>query len=147
MKIHTRIVDTQNKRYNIHSLCRCFWHQIHRSRNTLHLLDALKAKYIILTDWEGKLYCGLTLDWNYKQRTVTISIPNYVSRALHKSQHQIPKQAEDDPYPAARIQYGAKPQYSDKQEQEPILFTKGKKKFKELLEPFHSSCKQLMLPC
>ena len=55
--------------------------------NALHRLDALKAKYTISTDWEGKIYCGLTSDWNYKQITVTISIPNYVSKALHKFQH------------------------------------------------------------
>ena len=72
------------------------------------------------------MYCGLTLDWNYKQRTVTISIPNHVSKALHKFQHHIPKQAEDAPYPAASIQYGAITQYTDKQEQEPIISTKDK---------------------
>ena len=46
--------------------------------NELHLLDALKAIHKISTDWEGKLYCGMTLNWNYKQITVTIPIPNYV---------------------------------------------------------------------
>ena len=32
--------------------------------NPLHLLNALKSKYTISTDWGRKLYCGLTLDWN-----------------------------------------------------------------------------------
>ena len=30
-----------------------------------HLLNALRAKYKISTDWSGKTYCGLTLDWDY----------------------------------------------------------------------------------
>ena len=62
--------------------------------NARHLFDALKAKHTISTDWEGKLYCGMTLDWNYKQQTVNISIPNYVSKYLHKFQHKMLKQAE-----------------------------------------------------
>ena len=78
----------------------------------------------------------MTLDWNYKQRSVTISIPNYVSKALHKFQHQIPKQAEDSSYPAPRIQYGAKTQYIDEQEQEPILSTKEKTKIQKIVGTF-----------
>ena len=104
--------------------------------NELHLLDALKVKYKISTDWEGKLYCGLTLNWNHKQITFTIPIPNDVSKALHKFQHKIPKQSEDAPYPAARIQYGAKTQYIDGQEQEPILSTKGKTKIQQIVGTF-----------
>ena len=30
-----------------------------------HLLDALKTIYKIYEDWDGKLYCGLNLDWDY----------------------------------------------------------------------------------
>ena len=104
--------------------------------NALHVLDALKSKYTISTDWEGKIYCVMTLDWNYKQQTVTISIPNYVSKALHKFQHQIPKQAEDAPYPTASIQYSAKTQYIDKQEQDPILSTKDKTKIQQIFGNF-----------
>ena len=48
----------------------------------------------------------------------------------------MPKQAEDDPYPAARIQYGAKPQYIDKQEQEQILSTKYKTKIQQIVGTF-----------
>ena len=115
MQIHTGTVDTQ-KNGIIFTLCVDYFGIKYIDRaNALHLLDALKAKYTMSTEWEGKVYCGLTLDWNYKERTVIISIPNHVSKALHKFQHQIPKQAEDAPYPAARIQYGVKTQYIDEQ--------------------------------
>ena len=115
--------------------------------NALHLLNALKSKYKISTDWEGKLYYGMTLDWNYKQGTVTISIKKFVSKDLHKFQHQMPEQAEDAPYSSARIQYGAKTKYIYKQEQEPILSTKDKTKIQKFSELFHSTHEQLMLPC
>ena len=34
---------------------------------TYHLMDALKMYYEnITTDWEGKLYCGITMKRDYK---------------------------------------------------------------------------------
>ncbi len=33
-----------------------------------HLLDSLRKYYKIPVDWEGKKYCGLTIDWNYKNK-------------------------------------------------------------------------------
>ena len=30
-----------------------------------HLLDSLKNHYAISTDWEGRNYLGLAIDWNY----------------------------------------------------------------------------------
>jgi hypothetical protein len=43
-------------------------------------------------NWEGKLYCNVTLDWNYQQLTKDFSMPGYVTAALHKYQHATPKQ-------------------------------------------------------
>ena len=31
-----------------------------------HLVNALKNKYQISNDWQGALYCGISLNWNYK---------------------------------------------------------------------------------
>ena len=36
-----------------------------RQENITHLLDALKTIYKIFEDWDGKLYCGLNLEWDY----------------------------------------------------------------------------------
>jgi hypothetical protein len=33
-----------------------------------HLCNALKENYEDACGWEGNLYCGVTLDWNYQQR-------------------------------------------------------------------------------
>ena len=36
--------------------------------NLQHLLDALKSHYEISEDLEGKLYCGISLEWNYEKK-------------------------------------------------------------------------------
>ena len=33
-----------------------------------HILDALKTIYKIYEDWDGKLYFGLNLEWDYYKR-------------------------------------------------------------------------------
>eukprot|EP00804_Cyclotella_cryptica_P011147 CCRYP_020833-RA/>CCRYP_020833-RA protein AED:0.43 eAED:0.43 QI:0/0/0/1/0/0/2/0/225 len=40
-----------------------------------HLIDTLKKNYKLAEDWSGDLYCGITLDWDYKKRTLDISLP------------------------------------------------------------------------
>ena len=47
-----------------------------------HLLSALKEDYDIEVDREGKLYCGISLEWNYEQNYVDISMPSYVKKNL-----------------------------------------------------------------
>ena len=47
-----------------------------------HLVDALEEHYKIFQDWEGKTYCGLTLEWDYEARKVHVSMPGYVQDAL-----------------------------------------------------------------
>jgi hypothetical protein len=43
--------------------------------NADHLINALKENYKVAEDWAGKLYCGISLDWNYKNKTVDLSMP------------------------------------------------------------------------
>jgi hypothetical protein len=33
------------------------------------------------TDGDGKQYCGLHIDWDYKARTCDISMPGYIARS------------------------------------------------------------------
>ena len=40
-----------------------FWIKYERQEHTTHILDALKKNYKIYEDWDGKLYCGLNLEW------------------------------------------------------------------------------------
>ena len=46
--------------------------------NTDHLMSALKMYYEnITTDWKGKLYCSITMKWDYIERYVYISMNKY----------------------------------------------------------------------
>jgi hypothetical protein len=40
-----------------------------------HLVTCIKKNYNISSDWNGSAYCGLALDWDYKNRTVDLSMP------------------------------------------------------------------------
>jgi hypothetical protein len=55
-----------------------------------HLMACNKNNYNISSNWKGSAYCGLTLDWDYKNRTVDLSMPGYIKAALHKYQHAAP---------------------------------------------------------
>ena len=50
--------------------------------NAQHLIDALKDFYEVEMDWKGKLYCGISLDWYYDAKYVSILMPNYVHKQL-----------------------------------------------------------------
>jgi hypothetical protein len=54
--------------------------------HTHHLIAALKQDYeAVTTDWEGELFCGITLKWDYVNHTVDLSMPGYVKKACGNS--------------------------------------------------------------
>ena len=55
--------------------------------HAMHLKAALEEDYKVTTEWGGKRYIGITLDWDYKRRQVRLSMPNYVKKALTQFQH------------------------------------------------------------
>ena len=69
-----------------------------RQEDITHLFDALKTIYKISKEWYGKLYYGLNLKWDYYMREVLVSMPNYVTKALHKFQYFAPKRAQYAPH-------------------------------------------------
>ena len=75
-----------------------------------HLKTALEKHYEVSVDWKGKLFCGITLDWNYKMGHVDLSVPGYVGRKLTKYQHPKPTRPQHSLYLAAPVEYGAKVQ-------------------------------------
>jgi hypothetical protein len=52
---------------------------------------AIKQNYTIVEDWKGTLYCGITLDWNYKEQWVDISMTRYIQKVLQRLKHSKPK--------------------------------------------------------
>ena len=55
-----------------------------------HLVESLKKFYEIVLDPTGIKYCGITLERDYKNRTVDSSIPNYVPTKLKEFGHPNP---------------------------------------------------------
>ncbi len=76
-----------------------------------NLISALQQNYKISTDFEGKNYCGLTLDWFYDDGYVDISMPGYVTKALAKFQYT-PSTLQYSPHECTRPAFGAKIQYA-----------------------------------
>ena len=77
-----------------------------------HLLDILKKSFKISTDWEGKNYCGLTIDWNYDDNYADISMPGYIDRVLHRFQHPKPPKPQYAPHTWTAPVYGQSTQYA-----------------------------------
>jgi Reverse transcriptase (RNA-dependent DNA polymerase) len=53
-------------------------------------LTLLRTWYTIKVDWEAKLYCGITTEWDYRNRRVTLSMPGYVETFLREINHPHP---------------------------------------------------------
>ena len=68
----------------------------------------LEKIYNYTTDWEGKNYCGFTLDWHYDKGYVDISMPNYIIKALQRLQYQPSTYPQYSPHPHLKIKYGIK---------------------------------------
>ena len=89
-----------------------------------HLLTSLRSSgFTVSTDWSGKNYCGLTLDWNYKDGYVDISMPKYVSAALLKFQHQKPARPCHAPHKWTRPAYGKQTQFAPPPDDSALLHT------------------------
>ena len=42
-----------------------------------HLIASIKTTYSLTKDWTGNLYCGIALEWDYKNGHIDISMPGY----------------------------------------------------------------------
>ena len=78
-----------------------------------HLAAALKEHYDVTMDWKGKLYIGISLKWDYTQRTVQLSMPNYIQKALERFKHPKPTRPEHSPHIAQDRQIGVKVQLTE----------------------------------
>ena len=91
-----------------------------------HLIECMGAKYPFKVDWEAKQYIGIHLKWNYADddRSVTLSMPDYVTEALAELKHATPKQHYYGPSHMEEPAYGQKVQYAKTDDSEllnPIL--------------------------
>ena len=75
-----------------------------------HLMASLKAKYKLIKDWAGDLYCGIKLHWDYDARMLDILMPGYVRRQLLKYKHITSSRPQHCPYSPEPKKYGLEAQ-------------------------------------
>jgi hypothetical protein len=97
-----------------------------------HLMACIKNNYNISSDWNGGAYCGLTLDWEYKNHTLDLSMPGYIKAALHKYQHAAPSRPELAPHTWNPHIYGAKAQFVNDETISPALSDRDVNKLQQL---------------
>ncbi len=56
-----------------------------------HLMSVLHQHYQVIKDWDAMQYCGMTLNWDYQQCTMDLSMPSYINWALKQFQHPQPQ--------------------------------------------------------
>ena len=81
-----------------------------RKENINHLIKAIKEKYELTKDWDGDLYCGIRLKWDYHCNTLDISMLGYICKQLQKYRHNCPKPSQRCPYSPLPKQYGSEAQ-------------------------------------
>ena len=69
------------------------------NEHALHVKTALEHNKKVTTEWEGKLYIVISLQWDYEKGKVQIFMPGFVCVFLHSFQHEKPKLLQDSPYP------------------------------------------------
>ena len=91
------------------------------------LIATLQKDYKITIDLTGTNYLGLTLDWDYQNHTVDISMPGYIEKALLRFQHPTPTRPQHSPHAWTAPTYGSATQWAiDADESPPLTITKLK---------------------
>jgi hypothetical protein len=88
-----------------------------------HLILALEQSYTISKDWSGSICCGITLDWDYTNKHVTLSMHGYITDALHKNQHTMPKRPQHAPHIWMEPAYDQRIQYAPIADESPPVTT------------------------
>eukprot|EP00957_Ditylum_brightwellii_P125560 9570942-Ditylum_brightwellii.AAC.1 len=79
-----------------------------RKQHAIHLVEKLKEWYKVSEDWDGTRYCGITIKWDYINKTVDLSMPGYITNMLHKFQHEQLDNLQHSPHQHVIPNYGAK---------------------------------------
>jgi hypothetical protein len=100
-----------------------------------HLKTVLERNYTVTADWTVKRYIGISLDWDYEQQRVHLSMPNYAKKALQLFQHKVQKE-QHAPHPCTPVVYGAKVQYAKQAAKSPAVNAKTKKFIQQVCGKF-----------
>ena len=98
-----------------------------------HLLDTLQSYYTVDVDWDGSRYCGISLNWDYDERTLDIAIPGYVNAKLKEYEQPPPSKPRHTPFPAPSQTRSQKPLPVD---DSLLLTAKRKKRIQQIIGSF-----------
>ena len=84
--------------------------------NAQHLVDTLSSKCTITTDWDGTLYCGITLKWDYHNRTVD---PCQDTLTKHSNDSNTPHPNDQSTLPMLGSNPPTAPRYNTPQQKTP----------------------------
>ena len=98
-----------------------------------HLIASIKSTYNLTEDWTGNLYCGISLDWDYVNRTVDISMPGYIKKKLQEYEHVMPKKLQTCPYSPEPKRFGTEAQAPLPPDSSPKLDKKGIKRVQQIV--------------
>ena len=101
-----------------------------------HLMAVLNKDYTITHYWKGAKYVGITLDWDYSEQKVHLSMPGYIKEARQRFNHPMTEKRQDSPYPHTPPKYGAKIQYADEQDTAQLLDKEGKRYIQQVCGTF-----------
>ena len=101
--------------------------------NAQHLINTIKKFYTLSEDWTGGLYCGITLKWEYKHRTLDFSMPGYIKKQLAKYQKTAPKKPQHCPYQPQDKKYGKAAQETIPEDKTPLLNTSKVKRVQQVV--------------
>ena len=110
-KTHPKTVAPQNMPNKCFAVCWRIWNWLHKQGRQKYLIKSIKKNYeVVAEDWNGNLFFGISLNWNYQDRTVDLCIPGYIGKVLQKFQHKNPTKSVNQPYKHTKATSGAKKQ-------------------------------------
>jgi hypothetical protein len=68
-------------------------------KHAQHLIDTLSHHYDVTTDWSGAKFLGIDLEWNYKKRTLRLSMLGCVLKVLQRHHHKPSLNPTHSPHP------------------------------------------------
>ena len=108
----------------------------HKEEDADHLLAALREKYVITTDTAKTMkYVGITIKYNKVKHIITLSMPDYITKALKRFGKEHVK-GTDSPLIYVPPHYGAKTQLAASEDESAPLSAKEIKEVREIVGVF-----------
>eukprot|EP00804_Cyclotella_cryptica_P024533 CCRYP_014643-RA/>CCRYP_014643-RA protein AED:0.40 eAED:0.40 QI:0/0/0/1/0/0/2/0/252 len=101
-----------------------------------HLIASIKCNYEVTVDYTGSLHCGITLDWNYDNGYLDISMPGYVNKQCIKYNHPPPKKPVNTPWEPYPIKFSNPIQLTLPHDDSPPLNKQQVKRIQQIVGSF-----------